>query len=78
MITWEPGSRDSANECPCEPLEEHVRPCQVKGPCFTCERAAGCASVCPACRRYLSLLEILQERSFGAPADPGAGSGGWR
>lgn len=63
MTWWDSGSRASANECPCEPLEEHARPCNVKGPCYDCGQVADCSVACGACRRYLSLLKVLQQRS---------------
>ncbi len=63
-MSWcESGSRASGNECPCEPLEENARPCDEKGPCYDCKQVADCAVACTACKRYLSLLRVLQQRN---------------
>lgn len=73
MNSWELGSRTSANECPCEPLEEHARPCNVSGPCQSCPDLPVCAFACPACKRHVSLLNLLRSRRTAFVAGPQEG-----
>ena len=65
MEAWTGSGRSTDNDCPCEPLSQHPRLCDVSGPCVTCADIADCPYACTACRGQRAMLRLLAGRSTG-------------